>query len=117
MKYLITILAITFFGMATPAEEREDNRIYGIWRSMDNDFIQIWKSWDSEEVKFQRISSNRMLQAKGQILFSEEGELEIKRDYPMNEVYTSDYAFSPSGETLVVMKPNGEQAWVLEKVD
>ena len=65
MKYLITILAITFFGMATPTEEREDNRIYGVWRSMDNDFIQIWKTWDSEEVKFQRISSNRMLKAKG----------------------------------------------------
>ena len=113
MKYLITILAITFFGMATPAEESEDIRIFGVWRSIDNDFVQIWRDLDG--IKFQRVASNRSLQAKGEIVISEDG-MEIQRDYPKTEVYTSDYVFSPTGKTLVVMKPNGQTAWLLEKV-
>ena len=115
MKYLITILAITFFGMATPTEERVEMDFYGIWRTLDNDFVQINRNMDFETT-FQRISSKRQLMAKGEIVNATEGKIEIVRRYPKNETYVSDYVFSPSGKTLVIMKPNSDEAWVLERV-
>jgi len=115
MKYLITILAITFFGMATPTEESVEMEFYGIWRTLDNEFVQINRTMDFETT-FQRVSSKKQLMAKGEILNATEGKIEIVRDYPMRETYVSDYVFSPSGKTLVIMKPNSDKAWVLEKV-
>jgi hypothetical protein len=115
MKYLITILAITFFGMATPTEERVEVDFYGIWRTIDNEFVQINRNMDFE-TSFQRVSSKKRLMAKGTIQSATEGKIEISRRYPKSETYTSDYVFSPSGKTLVIMKPNSDEAWVLEKV-
>lgn len=115
VKYLVSILTIIFFGMATPTEENVEMEFYGIWRTMDNDFVQINRNFDFEST-FQRVSSKRRLVTKGLILEAKDGKVKIERSYPRNEVYFSDYVFSPSKKTLVIMKPNGKEAWVLERV-
>lgn len=115
MKYLITILAITFFGMATPAEETTNQYIYGIWKTMENDYIQIGVSRNFETT-FERIGSDRRLQAKGTILNVTNDSMEVVRIYPKSETYKSSYIFSPSKNTLVITKPDGKRAWLLERI-
>ena len=117
MNYLIGLLTMVFFGMVTPAEEAEDVRFFGIWRSLDNEFVQIDRN-DEFEMRFVRMGvvPNRALLAKGVITDTEGNVMEIEREYPKMETYQSIFAFSPSGETLVIMKPNSKEAWVLHKV-
>ena len=108
---------MVFFGMATPAEENEDVRFYGVWQNLDNEFVQIHRG-DDFEMKFIRMGvvPARALLAKGEITDVEGSVVEIKREYPMVETYESTFAFSPSGETLVIQKPNSDEAWVFYKV-
>jgi len=117
MKYLIGLLTMVFFGMVTPAEGNEDLRFYGVWQSLDNEFVQIHRGEDFE-MKFVRMGviPNRALLAKGEITEVEGSSIEIQREYPMVETYESTFAFSPSGETLVIQKPNSKEAWVFHKV-
>ena len=116
-KLLLLLLALPFlFSMKPQLNERNvDHNIIGIWRSLNNDFVQITRNMDFE-VTFQRISSTRQLQAKGYITEAVEGNMQVERYYPKNESYTSQYIFSPSGKTLVIMQPDGEHAWVFEKI-
>ena len=116
-KLLLLLLALPMlFSMKPqPTEGTVDINIMGIWRSLDNDFVQITRNMDFE-VTFQRITSKKQLVAKGYITEATEGNMEVKRYYPKTETYTSHYVFSPSGKTLVIMQPDGEHAWVFEKI-
>jgi len=68
------------------------------------------------EVTFQRLASNKQLVAKGKINSATEGSIKIQREYPEIKSYTSEYVFSPSGNTLVIMQPDGEHAWVFDRI-
>ena len=115
MKKLFVLLLTVplLLGSTKPNEVEHD--FYGIWRTIDNDFIQISTNQDFQVV-FRRIDKTRMLVSKGEILTAGDGTIKVQRDYPKNETYISDYVFSPSKKTLVIMKPNNEQAWVLERI-
>ena len=113
-KLFLLLLMIPLLGFNTPNEVTHD--FYGIWRTIDNDFIQISMNSDFQVV-FKRIDKTRMLVSKGEILNAGSGTIQVQRDYPKNETYTSDYVFSPSKKTLVIMKPNSKQAWVLERIN
>lgn len=115
VNHLVSFLTIVFFSIVPMSEENVEMGFYGIWRTIDNQFIQIDRNFDFE-TKFQRVSSNKRLLTKGLILEASNGIVKIKRNFPKNEVYDSNYKFSPSGKTLVIMKPNGKEAWVLERV-
>jgi len=43
--------------------------------------------------------------------------MKIKRQLPAMDEYTLDYHFSPSGNTMVVMKPyEPNRAWIFERI-
>lgn len=113
-KVFLLLLTLPFLlSFNKPVEVAHD--FYGIWRTMDNEFVQISINRDFEVV-FRRVTQTNSLLSKGEILNAGEGTIQIQREYPHNEVYTSDYVFSPSKKTLVIMKPNSDQAWVLERI-
>lgn len=115
MKTLILSIVAVLLTSFTPVEENVEHAFFGIWRNMDNEFVQISRNMDNE-ITFQRIASNRSLKAKGYIQSAVEGGIVVKRYYPDNIEYSSQYVFSPSGNTLVIMKPNSDQAWLFERV-
>jgi len=89
--------------------------LFGIWQTLDNEFVQISRDMDFK-VSFMRVASSKALLAKGFITADSAETLSIDRTYPESETYVSQYVFSPSKKTLVIMKPNSNQAWVLHKV-
>jgi len=116
-KLLLLLLTLPFLFSMTPQSNEGvvDINMMGIWRSLDNDFVQISRNMDFE-VTFQRIASNKQLVAKGKINSATEGSIKIQREYPEIKSYTSEYVFSPSGNTLVIMQPDGEHAWVFDRI-
>jgi len=89
--------------------------LFGIWQTIDNEFVQISRDMDFK-ITFIRVGSTKTLLAKGFISAGSENTLSIDRTYPANETYISQYVLSPSKKTLVIMKPNSSEAWVLHKV-
>lgn len=115
-KLLLLLLALPLLLSGTPNTENEvEMDFFGIWRTFDGDFVQITRNMDFE-VTFQRISSKKQLMMKGKLNDTHEGKVEITREYPLIETYTSEYVFSPSKKTLVILQPDGEHAWLLERI-
>lgn len=115
-KLLLVLLAIQFLFSYTQVDNGEvEIEMFGVWRTIDNEFVQISRDRNFD-VSFMRVTSKKQLLQKGFLSKNEEGNLEVSRRYPKVENYTSEYVFSPSGKTLVIMKPNGTEAWLLEKV-
>ncbi|NVJ64237.1 MAG: hypothetical protein HWD84_08430 [Flavobacteriaceae bacterium] len=88
--------------------------IFGIWQTLDNEFVQITRDMDYK-ITFMRVAKTKALLAKG-FISGDQSTLSIERTYPVEETYSSQYVFSPSMKTLVIMKPNSNEAWVLHKV-
>lgn len=115
-KLLLLLLVLPLLLSGTPnTENKVEMDFFGIWRTFDGDFVQITRNMDFE-VTFQRISSKKQLMMKGKLNDTHEGKVEITREYPLMETYTSEYVFSPSKKTLVILQPDGEHAWVLERI-
>ena len=89
--------------------------IFGIWQSIDNEFVQISRDMDYK-ITFMRVARSKELQAKGFITAGNATTLSIDRVYPENQTYDLEYVFSPSRKTLVIMKPNSDEAWVFHKI-
>lgn len=115
MKKLFLLLLTIPFLLSSTTKGDINHDFYGIWKTVDNEFVKIGMN-SNFDVTFQRVSMNKSTLSKGVILNAGEGEIKIKRDYPQEEYYTSQYVFSPTKQTLVIMKPDGKTAWLLEKV-
>jgi len=97
----------------TPVNEVEHDLI-GIWHDEFNrESVQITRNNDFD-VMFTRVAGYN-LKSKGLILNSQEGLIDIQRNYPKKETYTLRYVFSPSKQTLVITKPDSKQAWVFTR--
>ncbi|MBL6612287.1 MAG: hypothetical protein ISP53_05630 [Flavobacteriaceae bacterium] len=114
-NFTLTVLAITLLSLSNLTEKSEELEFYGIWRTLDNEFVQIGRNSEFETY-FERVSPGKGILAKGKILNVGERTIEVLREYPKDTIYFSDYAFSPSKNTLIIMKPNSNRAWVLEKI-
>ena len=118
MKKLLLLILPLLLMSATPSNEGEvDHRFFGVWKSLEGEFIQISRQ-DDFSVSFYRIDGRtRAMQSQGFIQETIDGEMEIKRQLPTMDEYTLEYHFSPSGNTMVVMKPyEPNRAWVFERV-
>ena len=118
MKQLLLLLIFPFLmGTTNPVEGDVDHRFFGVWKSLNGEFIQISRQ-DDFQVTFYRIDGlTRAMQSQGYIHETLEGEMEIKRQLPKMDTYTLEYVFSPSGNTMVVGKPyEKDKAWVFERV-
>jgi len=114
-KLLFTLFIFPFLISGTPATEEVEHDLIGIWHDEFNkESVQITRN-NNFDVMFTRVSGYN-LKAKGLILDSYEGLIEVQRNYPKKETYTLRYVFSPSKETLVITKPNSKQAWVFTRI-
>jgi len=113
MKNLLLTLLLPLFINSTPLEVEHD--LIGIWHDEFNkESVQISRDYNFN-IKFQRVKGHE-LKSKGLITESHDGLIDVERNYPKNEDYTLQYVFSPSKKTLVITKPNSNQAWVFTRI-
>jgi len=87
--------------------------LHGVWQEATaNEFVRIGINGEFETV-FQRILDRKMV-AYGTIETSS-GIIHVNNEVSKSE-YDLMYAFSPSGNTVVISKPNSNEAWVFHRV-
>ena len=105
MKNLILSTAFLLSSFTLFADETNPN-IYGYWLNLDSEILLI-----QTDNTFTRRSESNIL-AKGEIIISEDNISVLRTD--TGEEYTLEYFLG--NETLVVKKPNSDQAWLFTKV-
>ena len=101
-----------FGGSFTDMEESNDLNLQGVWQEATQpEFVRIG-SYDME-MRFQRVEGKELV-SHGTFT-TEDGTMFVSNDF-LNQNYELQYVFSPSGQTLVVTKPNSNQAWVFFRV-
>ena len=105
MKNLILSTAFLLSSFTLFADETNPN-IYGYWLNLDSEILLI-----QSDNTFTRRSESNIL-AKGEIIISEDNISVLRTD--TGEEYTLEYFLG--NETLVVKKPNSDQAWLFTKV-
>jgi len=105
MKNLILSTAFLLSSFTLFADETNP-KIYGYWLNLDSEILLI-----QTNNTFTRVSESNIL-AKGEIIISEDKISVLRTD--TGEEYTLEYFLG--NETLVVRKPNSEQAWLFTKV-
>tara|TARA_B100000965_G_C19459170_1_gene698881 strand:+ start:524 stop:847 length:324 start_codon:yes stop_codon:yes gene_type:complete len=105
MKNLILSTAFLLSSFTLFADETNPN-IYGYWLNLDSEILLI-----QTDNTFTRRSESNIL-AKGEIIISEDNISVLRTD--TGEEYTLEYFLG--NETLVVKKPNSDQAWLFTRV-
>ena len=105
MKNLILSTAFLLSSFTLFADETNPN-IYGYWLNLDSEILLI-----QTNNTFTRRSESNIL-AKGEIIISEDNISVLRTD--TGEEYTLEYFLG--NETLVVKKPNSDQAWLFTRV-
>ena len=105
MKNLILSTAFLLSSFTLFADETNPN-IYGYWLNLDSEILLI-----QTDNTFTRKSESNIL-AKGEIIISEDNISVLRTD--TGEEYTLEYFLG--NETLVVKKPNSDQAWLFTRV-
>jgi len=105
MKNLILSTAFLLSSFTLFADETDPN-IYGYWLNLDSEILLI-----QTDNTFTRRSESNIL-AKGEIIISEDNISVLRTD--TGEEYTLEYFLG--NETLVVKKPNSDQAWLFTRV-
>jgi len=112
LKKLLFILMLPLTTLGFSQEELKlPSEIYGIWRSIDNEFVSIYTNSEFVTV-FDRRSPGGQRLAYGTINYKN-GEMCINRlDTP--DEYS--LAFIVGESTLVITKPRSTQAWLWTKI-
>ena len=105
MKNLILSTAFLLSSFTLFADETNPN-IYGYWLNLDSEILLI-----QTDNTFTRRSESNIL-AKGEIIISQDNISVLRTD--TGEEYTLEYFLG--NETLVVKKPNSDQAWLFTRV-
>ena len=105
MKNLILSTAFLLSSFTLFADETNPN-IYGYWLNLDSEILLI-----QTDNTFTRRSESNIL-AKGEIIISDDNISVLRTD--TGEEYTLEYFLG--NETLVVKKPNSDQAWLFTRV-
>ena len=115
MKFITIILSLVFFGGSfTDAEGQLDQNLYGVWQeATEATFVKISTNSDFQSY-FQRVYGRQVV-SYGTLDSDGESVLNVNNQHS-HEKYDLQYVFSPSGKTLVITKPNSDQAWVFFKV-
>ena len=113
MKNVILAITMLFFGGSfTDMEESNDLNLQGVWQEATNpEFVRIGSS--NMIMKFQRVEGKELVSPG--TFTTEDGTMFVNNEFSNSE-YELQYVFSPSGETLVVTKPNSDEAWVFFRV-
>ena len=105
MKNLIISLTILLSSLVASANET-DPKIYGYWLNNDSEILLI-----QTNNTFSRRSQSEVL-AKGELIIGDDNISVLRSD--TGEEYTLEYFLGE--KTLVVKKPNSEEAWLFTKI-
>jgi hypothetical protein len=113
MKKLILILSLLLCSFLYSQEKIYTDvpfSIYGVWQNFDNEFVKIYTDLEGRTL-FQRVKGREVL-AVGEIKRVND-ELHIIR----NDIKDSyNLVFIARNNTLVIMKPRSDQAWLWQRV-
>ena len=103
-----------FFGGSFTDAEESNHTLYGVWQeATEPTFVKIGTGGDFETI-FQRVEGRKVV-SYGTLDSIGESILNVNNLYS-NEKYNLTYKFSPSGNTVVITKPNSDKAWVFFRV-
>ena len=105
MKNLIISLTILLSSLVV-SENETDTKIYGYWLNNDSEILLI-----QTNNTFSRRSQSEVL-AKGELIIGDDNISVLRSD--TGEEYTLEYFLGE--KTLVVKKPNSEEAWLFTKI-
>lgn len=110
MKSILLSLVMLLNSGLYVENETFPSDFYGIWQSVDNEFVRINTTFNFE-VKFLRVKEGELLSSG--YLTSEPGKMhvyrtDIKKDYVLNYIIYNN--------TMVVEKPDSHRVWVFTKV-
>ena len=105
MKKLILSLYILLSSLVVSANETNP-KIYGYWLNNDSEILLI-----QTNNTFSRRSQSEVL-AKGELIIGDDNISVLRSD--TGEEYTLEYFLGE--KTLVVKKPNSEEAWLFTKI-
>ena len=105
MKKLILSLSILLSSLAVSANETNP-KIYGYWLNNDSEILLI-----QTNNTFSRRSKTKVL-AQGELVIEDNNLSVLRTD--TGEEYTLEYFLGE--KTLVVKKPNSEEAWLFTKI-
>ena len=113
MRYLFWIVtSIALVSFIQVNERVTELSFIGKWKSFEGEIISVSFN-ENNEAYFRRIYDNQ-LQSEG-ALTVDENFIVIER-VDSADTYKLQYAFSTDAQTLVVMKPYSEQAWLLNRI-
>ena len=105
MKNLILSLTILLSSLSVSANDTNP-KIYGYWLNTDSEILLI-----QTNNTFSRRSKSKVL-AQGELIIDDNNISVLRTD--TGEEYTLEYFLGK--ETLVVKKPNSDQAWLFTKI-
>ena len=105
MKNLILSLTILLSSLSVSANDTNP-KIYGYWLNTDSEILLI-----QTNNTFTRRSKSEVL-AQGELIIDDNNISVLRTD--TGEEYTLEYFLGK--ETLVVKKPNSDQAWLFTKI-
>jgi hypothetical protein len=105
MKKLILSLTILLSSLTVSANETNP-KIYGYWLNNDSEILLI-----QTDNTFSRRSKSDII-AQGELIIDENNISVLRSD--TGEEYNLEYFLGE--ETLVVKKPNSDQAWLFTKI-
>ena len=114
MINLILSITMMFFGGSFTDMEELDHDLYGVWQeATEPTFVKIGTGSDFGAI-FQRVQGREVV-SYGTLDSDGESILNVT-NLLSKEKYDLIYQFSPSGNTVVITKPNSDQAWVFFRV-
>lgn len=110
MKSILLSLVMFLNTGLNVEKETFPSEFYGIWQSVDNEFVRIQTTFNFE-VKFLRVKGGELL-ASG-ALTPQDGRIHVYRT-DIEKEYTLTYTIN--GGTMIVEKPDSHRVWVFSKV-
>ena len=113
MKHIFWILSSIILCSFIQIDDKVTELSFtGKWKSFEGEIISVSFN-ENNEVYFRRFYENQ-LQSEGTFAVEENFIVIQRRD--TTDMYKLQYAFSTDAQTLVVMKPYSEQAWLLNRI-
>ena len=110
MKSILLSLVMLLNSGLYVENETFPSDFYGIWQSVDNEFVRIQTTFDFE-VRFIRVKNGQEL--AGGTLTPKSGRIHVSRT-DIDTEYTLSYIIN--NRTMIVEKPDSHRVWVFTKV-
>ena len=113
MKHIFWILSSTIlFSFIQVDDKVNELSFIGKWKSFEGEIISVSFN-EKNQPYFRRFDDNQLV---WEGIFAVEENFIVIQRIDTTDMYKLQYAFSTDAQTLVVMKPYSEQAWLLNRI-